>query len=79
MDDFDNADLDGDDEFDAIDMMILEDGEQKKTSPGGGGNAGCCVVLLFIWINYGCRVVNLFINNTVSHLSTFFFVPISKN
>ncbi len=47
MDDFDEADLDGDGEFDAIDMMIIEDGEQEKKKPGKG-NAGCCVALLAI-------------------------------
>jgi hypothetical protein len=35
MDDFeDPADLDGDGEFDAIDMMILEDGEQENQGSG---------------------------------------------
>lgn len=47
MDDFDEADLDGDGEFDAIDMMILEDGEQEKQG-SGKGSSGCCVVLFAI-------------------------------
>ena len=59
MDDFDHADLDGDGEFDAIDMMILEDGEQKKTTPGGG-NAGCCVVLLFLGSTLGAGWLTFF-------------------
>ena len=47
MDDFDEADLDGDGEFDAIDLMNLEDGEQEEKSSGGGSSA-CCTVLLAI-------------------------------
>ncbi len=47
MDDFDEADLDGDGEFDGIDISFLEDGEQEKKS-SGGGSSGCCVVLLAI-------------------------------
>lgn len=31
MDDFDPADLDGEGEFDAIDMMFLEDRDQGKS------------------------------------------------
>jgi hypothetical protein len=48
VDDFeDPADLDGDGEFDAIDLMIMNDGEnQKPTSPRG--SSGCCVVLLIM-------------------------------
>ena len=52
MDDFDEADLDGDGEFDAIDMMILEDGEQEKKS-SGGVSSGCCIVLLAIGATCG--------------------------
>jgi hypothetical protein len=48
----DPADLDGDGEFDAIDMMILEDGEQEKKSSGGGGS-GCCIVLLVFGASCG--------------------------
>lgn len=59
MEDHDPADLDGDGEFDAIDMKILEDGEQKKKPPGGG-NAGCCVVLLFIGSTIGAGWLTFF-------------------
>ena len=45
MDDFDHADLDGDGEFDAIDMEILEDGEKSGGPPGSG--SGCMVLLVF--------------------------------
>ena len=47
MDDFDHADLDVNGEFDAIDMMILEEDEQKKKILQGD-NTGCCLVLLLI-------------------------------
>ena len=52
MDDFDPADLDGDGEFDAIDMEILENGEQEKQGPGKG-ETGCSVVLLAIGSSVG--------------------------
>ena len=42
MDDFDHADLDGDGEFDAIDIEILEDGENQGGAPGSG--SGCMVI-----------------------------------
>ena len=42
MDDFDHADLDGDGEFDAIDMEILEDGGKDGRTPSSG--SGCMVV-----------------------------------
>jgi len=46
MDNYDPADLDGDGEFDGIDIAFLDDedgaGKQKPTR----GNSGCCVVLL---------------------------------
>jgi hypothetical protein len=42
MQDDDPADLDGDGEFDAIDLMILEEGEKKSEC----GNNGCCVAFL---------------------------------
>lgn len=42
MRDDDPADLDGDVEVDAIDMMKLEEGEKKS----GGNNNGCCVAFL---------------------------------
>ena len=45
MEDFDRADLDGDGEFDAIDIMILEEGEQGNEN-SSGGKSGCCVLLL---------------------------------
>ncbi len=62
MDDFDEADLDGDGEFDAIDMLILEDGEQEKKS-SGGGSSGCCMVLLAVGgsVSVGWWVVGNFI------------------
>ena len=48
MDDFDDpADLDGDGEFDAIDMMILE-GEDNGEKKPANGKSGCCVMLFFI-------------------------------
>ena len=58
MDDFDHADLDGDGEFDVIDLMILEDGEQKNKITGGG--TGCCVVLLFIGSTVGAGWLTFF-------------------
>lgn len=42
MDDFDHADLDGDGEFDAIDMEILKDGENQGGAPGSG--SGCMII-----------------------------------
>ena len=46
MDDYDPADLDGDGEFDAIDISIMEDevGDEKK---------GCCVTLILIGSSIG--------------------------
>lgn len=43
MDDFDDADLDGDGEFDAIDMMILG---EEETEPNKTGKTGCVIPLL---------------------------------
>ena len=44
MDDFDGPDFDGDGDFDAIDIAILEDEEGGKPK----GNSGCCVIFLAI-------------------------------
>ena len=53
MDNFeDSADLDGDGEFDAIDMMVMED-EAKEQPPAPRGSSGCCVVLLGIGTSIG--------------------------
>jgi len=47
----DKADLDGDGEFDAIDLMILEEEEpENKNSPS---KSGCFVLLLAV----GCAVL----------------------
>ncbi len=51
MDDFDHADLDGDGEFDAIDLSIMEDNNRRNQSPRG--NNGCCVLLLTIGSSVG--------------------------
>jgi len=40
----DPADLDGDGEFDAIDIAILEEAKDGKQLPNR--NAGCCLVLM---------------------------------
>jgi len=48
MDDFDEADLDGDGEFDAIDMMILEGEDLHRKQPTG--NTGCAVVFLVLGV-----------------------------
>jgi hypothetical protein len=40
----DPADLDGDGEFDAIDISIMEDGEDS----GGTKNKGGCCVMFFL-------------------------------
>jgi|MTBAKSStandDraft_1061840.scaffolds.fasta_scaffold08156_3 hypothetical protein len=45
MTEHDKADLDGDGEFDAIDITILEDGEPVNKNPPGK-KSGCCVLLL---------------------------------
>jgi hypothetical protein len=42
----DKADLDGDGEFDVIDLMILEEGEPEKTNPPN--KSGCCVLLMAV-------------------------------
>lgn len=44
MDDFDDADLDGDGEFDAIDLEILEGSNSQNQS--NSSNTGCCVPLI---------------------------------
>ena len=46
MEDYDPADLDGDGEFDGIDIAFLEDEDSKKKPDNG--KSGCCVVLLAI-------------------------------
>ena len=55
MDDFDHADLDGDGEFDAIDMEILEDGEKSGQDPASG--SGCMVIFAvgvsLVGVGYG--------------------------
>ena len=43
MNDHDPADLDGDGRFDAIDIEIMEDGENCKQPQNG--KIGCCMVL----------------------------------
>lgn len=45
-DNYDRADLDGDGEFDATDITILEDSEGNEGSNKSG--AGCCVALLAV-------------------------------
>ena len=47
MEDYDQADLDGDGEFDAIDLMILGESEgrdQRRIT----GSTGCCIPLLIV-------------------------------
>lgn len=44
MNDFDNADLDGDGEFDCIDIEILEESNSLEDSKSS--KTGCCVPLL---------------------------------
>lgn len=51
MDDFDKADLDGDGEFDAIDMMILGDEDEDQQQPTG--RTGCSIALLVISSSVG--------------------------
>lgn len=41
----DLGDLDGDGEFDAIDMAILENGEENMTRKS---NSGCCLMLFLL-------------------------------
>jgi len=41
----DPGDLDGDGKFDAIDIAIMENGEDNVASKG---NAGCCVMLFLL-------------------------------
>ncbi len=48
MDDFDHADLDGDGEFDAIDISIMEDEASDGKKPSVNGKSGCCVIFLVI-------------------------------
>ena len=58
MDEYDHADLDGDGEFDAIDISIMEDEEENKQPVNR--KSGCCVVLFLLgssigagmWIGY---------------------------
>ena len=38
-------DLNGDGDFDEIDVAILEEEENKKKQPEGNNNSGCCVIL----------------------------------
>lgn len=46
MEDYDPADLDGNGEFDAIDISIMED-------EIGDGKRGCCVTLILIGSSVG--------------------------
>jgi len=42
--DHDSADIDGDGEFDAIDIVILEESKDSNRSPNR--NTGCCLAVL---------------------------------
>jgi len=53
MDDYDPADLDGDGEFDGIDIAFLEDEDGGGDKKPARGNSGCCVVLLAIGSSVG--------------------------
>lgn len=46
MDDFDKADLDGDGEFDGIDIAILDEGENNSSRQPKSQNTGCCLPFL---------------------------------
>ena len=48
MNKFDPADLDGDGEFDAIDIAILEEEEGEKKQTPKNSNNGCCFSLTAI-------------------------------
>ena len=48
MDDYDPADLDGDGEFDGIDIAFLENEDGGESKQPASGNSGCCIVLLTI-------------------------------
>jgi hypothetical protein len=42
----DSADLDGDGEFEGIDIAILEEKEREISKQTRGRNSGCCVPLI---------------------------------
>ncbi len=55
LDEGEPADLDGDGEFDAIDIMFLEEGE-KEGEGRHTGSTGCCVPLI-IMVTFAGRCV----------------------
>lgn len=56
MNDFDPADLDGDGEFDAIDISILENEDGGGSKQPASGNSGCCVFFLAIGSSVGIGI-----------------------
>lgn len=44
----DPADLDGDGEFDGIDIVLLEEEEREKSKDSNKQNTGCCFPFLII-------------------------------
>ncbi|GAB4343236.1 MAG: hypothetical protein Kow0089_18860 [Desulfobulbaceae bacterium] len=58
MHDFDPADLDGDGEFDAIDIHIMEEGEKEDQSPQPGAR-GCCFLLAVLAGGVGAVVAGV--------------------
>ena len=46
MDDFDKADLDGDGEFDGIDIAILDEEENNLPRQSSKQDTGCCLPFL---------------------------------
>ena len=63
MDDYDPADLDGDGEFDGIDIAFLENKDGGGSKQPASGNSGCCVVLLAVGssVEIGVGLVNYFV------------------
>jgi len=56
MEDYDPADLDGDGEFDGIDIAFLEDEDGRGNRKPVRGNSGCCVV----WFLVGSSIISSF-------------------
>ncbi len=54
MDDYDPADLDGDGEFDGIDIAFLENEDGEGNRKPASGNSGCCVVCFVV----GSSIIN---------------------
>lgn len=52
MDDFDQADLDGDGEFDGIDIALLSECEKKASREYSNQQTGCCFPFLIATISF---------------------------